>query len=55
VYVGSHDGNLYAFDLTGGLLSKKFSPPERPDPNLLRPDWKLKPSTPVTRMPSDSQ
>jgi|GEM_PF-585320 outer membrane protein assembly factor BamB len=55
VYVGSDDGNLYAFDLTGGLLSKSFSPPERPNPNLLRPNWELKPSTPVTRMPSDSQ
>jgi outer membrane protein assembly factor BamB len=53
VYVGADDGNLYAFDLTGGLLSKKFSPPSRPDPSLLVPDLKLKPSTPVTRMPSD--
>jgi outer membrane protein assembly factor BamB len=54
-YVSSSDGKLYAFDLTGGLLSKKFSPPERPNPSLLVPNWKLKPSTPVTRMPSDSQ
>jgi hypothetical protein len=56
VYVGSDsdDGNLYAFDLSG-LYSNEFSPPERPDPNLLRPNWALQPSTPVTSMRSDSQ
>jgi outer membrane protein assembly factor BamB len=48
VYVGSYDGNLYAFDLTGDLLCRSVSPPERPDPSLLQPDWSLQPSTLVT-------
>ncbi len=53
VYVGCDDGKLYAFGLPGAQLSENFSPPERPDPSLLRPDWKLQPSTPVTSMPSN--
>jgi len=53
VYIGSDDGNLYAFSLTGEL-SKNFSPPERPDPRLLVPDYSLRPDTPVTA-PNNSQ
>src|ERR1035437_4035088 len=53
VYVGSHDGNLYAFDRAGGQMSKSSRPPQRPDPSLLRPNWELQPSTPITKMPSD--
>jgi outer membrane protein assembly factor BamB len=56
VYFGSsYDGKLYAFDLSGGLYADKLSSPEHPDPDLLRPDWTLQPSAPVTRMPSNSQ
>ena len=53
VYVGSYDGNFYAFGLPDGQLSKSSTPPARPDPTLLVPNWTLKPSTPVSRMPSD--
>lgn len=53
VYVGSFDGNVYAFGLPSGQSSESFSPPGRPDPSLLVPDWTLKPSTPVSGMPSN--
>ena len=53
LYTGSENGNVYAFSLPSGEISQKFSPPERPDPKLLLPDLSLRPSTPVTRMPSD--
>ena len=55
VYVGSADGNLYSFGLPSDQMSKGFSPPARPDAALLAPNWTLKPSTPVTRMPSNSR
>jgi outer membrane protein assembly factor BamB len=51
VYVGSADGNLYAFGLPSDQMSKEFKSPARPDPTLLVPNWTLKPSTPVTTMP----
>jgi outer membrane protein assembly factor BamB len=43
LYIGSDDGNLYAFGLPGQHMSETFSPPERPDPALLTPDWSLQP------------
>lgn len=46
VYAGSDDGNLYAFDLTGGALAKTLQPPARPKPMLLHPNLELLPSTP---------
>ncbi len=55
VYFGSEDGKLYAFGLPSGQSSKKFSPPARPDPTLLVPDWNLKPRAPVTQMPTNLQ
>jgi hypothetical protein len=36
VYAGSLDGNVYAFDLTGGLAA-----PVRPSPRSLHPDYRL--------------
>ncbi len=36
VYAGSGDGNLYAFDLAGGLAA-----PVRPNPSSLRPNYSL--------------
>jgi glucose dehydrogenase len=44
VYVGSQDGNLYAFGLPNQQMSEKFSPPKRLDPARLAPDWNLQPS-----------
>jgi Tfp pilus tip-associated adhesin PilY1 len=38
VYAGDFDGNLYAFDLTGGQAS-----PARPSPGSLHPDYSLRP------------
>jgi len=38
VYVGSADDNLYAFDLTGGLVA-----PTRPSQHSLHPDYSLRP------------
>jgi outer membrane protein assembly factor BamB len=37
VYAGSDDGNLYAFDLTGGLAT-----PNRPRRSSLHPDYSLR-------------
>jgi outer membrane protein assembly factor BamB len=48
LYIGSGDGNLYAFGLPSEQMSEKFSPPERPDPARLTPDWNLQPNTVVT-------
>ena len=48
LYVGSYDGNLYAFGLPNQQMSEKFSPPERPDPARLTPDWTLQPNAVVT-------
>ncbi len=45
LYIGSDDGNLYAFGLPNQQMSEKFSPPERPDPARLTPDWSLQPNT----------
>ena len=39
VYVGSDDGYLYAFGLPNQQMSEQFSPPERPDPARLTPNW----------------
>jgi outer membrane protein assembly factor BamB len=59
VYVGSDTGSyntvLWAFGLPSDVMSDKFSPPARPDAYLLQPDWKLRPSAPTTKTPSDSQ
>lgn len=46
VYAGSDDGNLYAFDLTGGSLAKTLKPPARPRPEMLQPNLNLRPSKP---------
>ena len=51
VYVGSLDLNVYAFDQQGGDLARPAPP--RPDPNTLRPDFNLKVSQPVTKLPSN--
>ena len=51
VYVGSTDyagANFYAFGLPNQQMSEKFSPPERPDPARLTPNWSLQPSSQVT-------
>ena len=53
VYVGSSDYSLYSFAVTGSSSPDKSNPPERPDPNLLRPDWTLQPSAPVTQIPNN--
>jgi outer membrane protein assembly factor BamB len=45
VYVGSYDGNVYAFDQTGGAVAST-----RPDLTTLRPNLALKPSQPVTKL-----
>jgi hypothetical protein len=45
VYVGADNGNLYAFGLPSNQILKDFSPPARPDPKLLLPDYSLLPST----------
>ena len=39
VYVGSYDGNVYAFDLSGGTAA-----PARPAPASLHPDHRLTPA-----------
>jgi len=39
VYVGCDDGNLYGFGLSNQQMSAKFSPPQRPDPAWLTPNW----------------
>jgi outer membrane protein assembly factor BamB len=49
VYAGSDDGNLYAFDLTGGSLAKQFRPPARPEAASLIPDLTLQPFRPQQR------
>jgi hypothetical protein len=48
LYIGSEDGNLYALGLPDQQRSEKFSPPERPDPARLTPDWGLRPNTAAT-------
>jgi outer membrane protein assembly factor BamB len=47
VYVGSNDYSMYAFDQAGGLAKPNGSV-QRPDPTMLVPDYKLKPSQPST-------
>ncbi len=42
-----YNATLYAFGLPD-QGSKKFSPPQRPDPARLTPDWGLKPNTAAT-------
>jgi outer membrane protein assembly factor BamB len=49
VYTVSFDGSLYAFDLTASLSSERLSPPERPDPAVLIPNYSLQPGAVVTR------
>jgi outer membrane protein assembly factor BamB len=52
VYVGSMDYNVYAFDLAGGQQIKKpRASAQRPDPATLHPDFDLKPSQPVAKLP----
>ena len=52
LYIGSYSdarhGSLYAFGLPNQEMSEKFSPPERPDPARLTPNWSLQPSSQVT-------
>jgi len=48
VYISSDDWNLYAFGLPNQQMSEKFSPPERPDPTRLAPNWSLQPNREVT-------
>jgi outer membrane protein assembly factor BamB len=42
VFIASQDFNLYAYDLSGS--TQVISPPERPDPKMLRPDPTLLPT-----------
>jgi len=51
VYVGSYDNNVYAFDQQGGELARTMQ--QRPDPKTLQPDFNLKPSQPVTKLPGN--
>ncbi len=53
VYVRSDDGNLDAFGLPGRQMAEQFSPPERPNPKALIPDFSLQPKIPTT--PNNSQ
>ena len=46
LYISSD--HLSAFGLPDQRMSEKFSPPERPDPARLTPDWSLQPSSEVT-------
>ncbi len=39
LYFASLDGNFYAFGLPDEQMSEKFSPPQRPDPAQLTPNW----------------
>jgi len=49
VYVIPNYGDtLYAFGLPNQQMSEKFSPPERPDPARLTPDWHPQPNSAVT-------
>jgi len=48
LYIGSSDNNFYAFGLPQQEMSEKFSPPERPDPARLTPNWPLQPNSTVT-------
>jgi outer membrane protein assembly factor BamB len=48
VYVADGNGNFYAFGLPNQQMSEKLSPPERPDPARLTPDWSVQPSSQVT-------
>lgn len=48
VYVRDDNGTLYAFGLPNQQMSEQFSPPPRPDPALLTPDWSLQPNREVT-------
>ena len=50
-YVGTFGGYFYAFHLPDGMSP---SPAERPEPDLLQPDWSLQPGTPVTSVPNTS-
>jgi outer membrane protein assembly factor BamB len=45
VYVGSDDGNVYAFGLTGAAGTEERS--ELPAPSSLKPDFSLRPSQAV--------
>ena len=48
VYAAFIDGRLSAFGLPDQQMSEKFSPPQRPDPARLTPNWSLQPSGQVT-------
>lgn len=39
LYISSDDMNFYAFGLPSQQMSEKFSPPERPNPVRLTPNW----------------
>ena len=39
LYFASLDGNFYAFGLPDEQMSEKFSPPQRPHPAQLTPNW----------------
>jgi outer membrane protein assembly factor BamB len=47
VYAGSGD-DIDAFGLPNQQMSEEFSPPERPDPARLTPNWGLQPNSRVT-------
>ena len=42
VFVGSYDGNVYAFGLPRGDEAEQEATSQRPDQNTLRPDFNLK-------------
>ena len=47
VYANGDYWGIYAFGLPQQQMAEKFSPPERPDPARLTPDWSLQPSSAV--------
>ncbi len=55
LYIVDEDGNLDAFGLPNQQRSEKFSPPQRPDPARLTPNWSLQPGQPVTSKPIKPQ
>jgi hypothetical protein len=47
VFVGSDDGNVYAFGQISGNRAKQQPTSDRPDLKMLSPDFNLKVSKPV--------
>jgi len=46
-YVGDESGKLFAFGLPNQQIAEKFSPPQRPDPARLTPNWSPQPNKAV--------